>query len=84
MQMTEPTRDQLLAMAYLDGELAESVRREFQLRLRREPGLMRAMHEQEVVLMLMNQVFVAARPVATPESPRPQDASLTLTNTQQP
>jgi len=35
----EPTRDQLLAMAYADGELEAAARAEFERRLAREPGL---------------------------------------------
>jgi anti-sigma factor RsiW len=37
----EPTRDELLAMAYFDGELAQDARRAFEERLAREPGLAR-------------------------------------------
>ena len=37
----EPTRDQLLAMAFVDGELDESARRSFQERWRREPALVK-------------------------------------------
>ena len=35
----EPTRDQLLAMAYADGELSAEARREFEERMRDEPQL---------------------------------------------
>lgn len=37
----EPTRDELLAMAYVDGELAQGARRAFEERLAREPALAR-------------------------------------------
>jgi anti-sigma factor RsiW len=37
----EPTQDELLAMAYADGELADEARRTFEERLQREPALAR-------------------------------------------
>lgn len=37
----EPTRDELLAMAYADGELADEARTEFEQRLAKEPALAR-------------------------------------------
>ncbi|MSR60965.1 MAG: hypothetical protein EXS08_00765 [Planctomycetes bacterium] len=35
----QPTRDQLLSMAYVDGELADAARAEFERRLAQEPAL---------------------------------------------
>jgi len=37
----QPTRDELFAMAYVDGELAEPARGEFERRLAQEPALRR-------------------------------------------
>ena len=48
----EPTRGQLLAMAYVDGELAESAHQEFEDRLRREPALMREVAELKRLVLL--------------------------------
>ena len=41
----EPTRDQLLAMAYVDGELRADARAEFEGRLALEPALRREVSE---------------------------------------
>ena len=41
MNEREPSRDELLAMAYVDGELAAPARTEFERRLALEPGLRR-------------------------------------------
>ncbi len=41
----EPTRDQLLAMAYVDGELTDEARAELERRLASEPGLRREVVE---------------------------------------
>ncbi len=49
----EPTRGQLLAMAYVDGELAESAHQKFEDRLRREPALMREVAELKMLLPLL-------------------------------
>lgn len=57
---TEPTRDELLAMAYVDGELDEAARVEFDARLRAEPALLREVSE-------LRQFGVIARQVAPPE-----------------
>jgi anti-sigma factor RsiW len=54
------TDDQISAMAYVDGELVESARREFEDRLTREPMLRHAVTEQKRILSLVNQVLVAA------------------------
>lgn len=48
----EPTRDQLLAMAFVDGELAPEARADFERRLAREPALRRevsALRELELL-----------------------------------
>ena len=58
----EPTEGQLLAMAYVDGELAESARREFEDRLRREPALAREVVELKAFALLLRQVVSAAPP----------------------
>jgi anti-sigma factor RsiW len=60
----EPTRDELLAMAYADGELSGAARAEFEQRLAREPALA---HEVRAVRALA----VLARSAAQSE---PQDA----------
>jgi len=41
MNTREPSRDELLAMAYVDDELAPAARAEFEQRLAREPDLRR-------------------------------------------
>ena len=56
----EPTGDELLAMAYADGELAADARRDFEARLAREPGLRREVAE-------LRALEVLARQLAPPE-----------------
>lgn len=60
----EPTRDELLAMAYVDGELADDARRELEARLPNEPALAREVAE-------LRRLAVLARAVAPAE---PMDA----------
>jgi anti-sigma-K factor RskA len=48
----EPTRDQLLAMAYVDGELASEARSAFETRLRAEPALLREVAELKELELL--------------------------------
>ena len=55
-----PSRDELLAMAYVDGELAEDARRDFELRLTAEAPLALEVAE-------LRQLTVLARQVAPPE-----------------
>jgi len=57
---SEPTKEQLLAMAYADGELEESARKEFEQQLAARPDLAR-----EVVQL--NRLHVLARQMAGPE-----------------
>jgi anti-sigma factor RsiW len=52
----EPTRDQLLAMAYVDGELAEAERRAFEARLAREPALGHEIAEYQGLALLARQM----------------------------
>ena len=52
MSEREPTQDELLAMAYVDGELTSAARGEFEQRLGRERGLRRevaALQELELL-----------------------------------
>ena len=49
-------------MAYVDGELAESARRKFEDRQRREPALMREVAELKALELLWRQI-VASDPV---------------------
>ena len=56
-----PTRDELLAMAYADGELDDAAAREFEARLEREPELGRELAE-------LRQLAVLARRI-TPSEP---------------
>ena len=56
----EPTRDELLAMAYVDGELADDARTEFEARLASEPALLREVAE-------LKKLEVIARQTAPPE-----------------
>lgn len=56
----EPTRDELDAMAYVDGELAPDARRAFEARLAREPELAREVTE-------LRELELVARQVAPPE-----------------
>jgi len=51
-----PTRLDLLAMAYVDGELSDSARHEFQARMRGEPALMRQVEELAALRTLLHQV----------------------------
>lgn len=60
----QPTRDELLAMAYADGELLGEERRAFELRLVTEPQLAEQVRDVRALAIL-------ARQVAPPE---PQDA----------
>lgn len=48
----EPTRDQLLAMAYADGELEAAARAEFERRLAREPALRSEVAAQQELALL--------------------------------
>jgi len=57
---TEPTRDELIAMAYADGELSGEGRREFEVRMLREPDLGRLVAEHRALEIL-------ARHAAPPE-----------------
>jgi anti-sigma factor RsiW len=56
----EPSSDELLAMAYADGELAPAERRAFEARLEREPRLVREVAEHL-------RLDVLARAAAGPE-----------------
>lgn len=56
----EPTRDQLLAMAYCDGELEADAHAEFEARLASEPALLAEVSE-------LRGLEVLARRVAPPE-----------------
>lgn len=56
-----PTRDELLAMAYVDGELTAEAQAEIEARLPREPELARAVARYQ-------RIEVAARAIA-PEEP---------------
>ena len=56
----EPSRDELLAMAYVDGELADDAVIEFERRLRDEPALVREVAE-------LKRLEVIARQSAPPE-----------------
>lgn len=55
-----PTRDELLAMAYADGELTEEAAAAFRERLAKEPALSRAVAEHQ-------RLAVVARRIAPPE-----------------
>jgi len=61
----EPTRSQLLAMAYVDGELDATERWEFEDRLRREPELMREVFEQTAVGLFVRMIFCAVQAKGT-------------------
>ena len=56
----EPKPDQLMAMAYVDGELEESARREFERQLASRPDLAREVAQ-------LRRLEVAARHMAGPE-----------------
>ena len=60
MSEREPSKDELLAMAYADGELAPAERARFEERLRAEPGLAREVAE-------LRRLDVLARHAAPPE-----------------
>ncbi len=60
LQEREPTRDELLAMAYVDGELSDEARRDFEARLPDEPFLNREVSE-------LKKLATLARRVAPPE-----------------
>jgi len=60
----QPTRDELLAMAYADGELDGEERRAFELRLVSEPELAEQVREVRALAVLAHQVA----------PPEPQDA----------
>ena len=51
-----PTRLELLSMAYVDGELSDSARHEFEARLREEPALLREVEELAALRTLLRQV----------------------------
>lgn len=59
-QAHEPSQDELLAMAYVDGELAEDAAKAFEGRLGLEPTLLREVAE-------LKQLEVIARQTAPPE-----------------
>ncbi len=56
----EPTQDELLAMAYVDGELEEGARRELERRMEGEPALRREVAE-------LRKLAVIARLTTPPE-----------------
>jgi anti-sigma factor RsiW len=56
----EPTREELLAMAYVDGELGERERREFEALLPGRPDLAREVTQ-------LSRLAVIARQMAAPE-----------------
>lgn len=56
----EPSRDQLLAMAYVDGELSAEARHEMEARLGSEPALRREVAE-------LQRLAVMTRQLAPPE-----------------
>lgn len=60
MKTEHPTRDELLAMAYVDDQLADAERRAFQARLATEPELAREVAE-------LQGLAVFARRAAPPE-----------------
>jgi anti-sigma factor RsiW len=60
MSEREPTADELLAMAYVDGELAPQERARFEQRLRGEPELAREVSE-------LRRLELLARQAAPPE-----------------
>lgn len=60
MSEREPSADELLAMAYVDGELAPAERERFEQRLRAEPALAREVAE-------LQRLELLARHAAPPE-----------------
>jgi len=54
--VSEPTRDELQAMAYADGELPEAERPEFETRLAQDPALGRQVSEYLALAILARQV----------------------------
>ncbi|MFT5290453.1 MAG: hypothetical protein ACI8PQ_003373 [Planctomycetota bacterium] len=52
----EPTRDQLLAMAYCDGELATDALEDFEARLEREPALLKEVSELKALEVIARAV----------------------------
>lgn len=60
MSERAPTRDELLAMAYVDGELEERARADFEHRLASEPALRRE-------VSALRRLEVLARTAAPPE-----------------
>lgn len=56
MSTQEPTRDQLLAMAYADGELSAAERGAFEERLGREPALAREIADYRSLQVLARQM----------------------------
>ena len=55
MKDRDPSPDELLAMAYVDGQLDADQRREFEERLSKTPGLMREVAEQNALAVLARQ-----------------------------
>jgi len=60
VKQREPSPDELLAMAYVDGELDGEQRQSFEERLRQDPELLREVAEQ-------NSLAVLARQITPPE-----------------
>lgn len=56
MKQRDPSPDELLAMAYVDGELGSEQRQAFEERLRQEPQLLREVAEQNGLAVLARQV----------------------------
>ena len=55
MSEREPTQDELLAMAYVDGELSEEARLEFERRLSSEPSLTAEVSELKRLAVMARQ-----------------------------
>lgn len=62
-----PTRHELLAMAYVDGELSGSARRRFRVLMHREPALMRQVAGFTALRTLLHQALPTR---CTPDSSR--------------